>query len=167
VACTVYLKVGDPPHGTYRWPVAVGSVERPHGLLRHVDAGNPQAWGSVGPMFASCLSTPWTACARHGITGQLYWQMMYAQQGVCAICHQCATHLGEVVPLGIDHDHDCCDAPAGCPRCVRGLLCSPCGGWLGAYERRIAFPGVGQLVADRRSTIDAYLAMPTARKICV
>lgn len=77
---------------------------------------------------------PWTACARHKITGERYRELLSSQQGVCAICRQSNVRLGEVVPLGIDHDHVCCSGRSSCGRCVRGLHCAGCGGFLGLLE---------------------------------
>jgi hypothetical protein len=77
---------------------------------------------------------PWTACAKHHITGQRYRELLYAQNGVCAICGMGNFRMGECVPLGIDHDHACCPGKSSCGRCVRGPHCSSCGGFLGFLE---------------------------------
>ncbi|GAA4263887.1 endonuclease domain-containing protein [Dactylosporangium darangshiense] len=163
-ACGVYLNnPADPipPPDDRHSPIIAATTTPTTTPLLHPAARRRLARGREWATRACCVQTPWTACARHGITGVLYWQMMYAQQGVCAICGQCAYRDGEIVPLGIDHDHACCDAPTGCARCVRGLLCSPCGGWLGAYERQTRFPGLAGFLARHRTQVDAYLATPT------
>jgi hypothetical protein len=55
---------------------------------------------------------------------------------ICGICKQpeTLTMLGKVRRLCIDHDHNCC--PAGCKRCIRGLLCYDCNKKLGVVENR-------------------------------
>jgi hypothetical protein len=83
---------------------------------------------------ACSTAVPWTACAKHNITGRQYLELLRAQNGVCAICGNGNVRLGEPVPLGIDHDHACCPGRTSCGRCVRGLHCSGCGGFLGFLE---------------------------------
>ena len=103
-------------------------------LLRHPTADDRSVWNMPLPDAACSTVVPWTACARHHITGQRYRQILIEQQGVCAICDGCETRLGEPWPLGIDHDHVCCPGRSSCGRCVRGLHCSSCGGSLGMLE---------------------------------
>jgi hypothetical protein len=89
----------------------------------------------VEQSWAACSTVvPWTACAKHKITGSRYRKLLFAQQGVCAICGHGNYRLGEVVPLGIDHDHACCPGKTSCGGCVRGLHCAGCGGFLGLLE---------------------------------
>lgn len=58
-----------------------------------------------------------------GLTVEQYDEMLAAQDGVCAMCHEpCATGRR----LAVDHDHQ--------TGAVRGLLCGRCNTWLGIYE---------------------------------
>ena len=85
------------------------------------------------------------------------WMALYrAQGGRCAIC---GVARGIDRMLGVDHDHNCCNGPRSCGRCVRGLLCS---GSLNANtcNRLIAHY---DLAALRRAV--AYLEDPPARRI--
>ena len=62
----------------------------------------------------------------YGITSEQYWAMYEAQGGCCYICQKAT---GKTKALAVDHDHNCTEGhdPAhGCPKCVRGLLCSTC-----------------------------------------
>lgn len=69
--------------------------------------------------------------SRHRITADDYRRLRNAQEGVCGICRR--GNGGK--PLVIDHDHMCCANRWGtCGRCVRGLLCPGCNGWLGMLE---------------------------------
>lgn len=81
----------------------------------------------------------------HGITVAQYDQILDAQGGVCAICHEPPRGKN----LAVDHDHSCCPGTrGGCGKCVRGLLCEDCN------------HGIGNLRDDPailRSAID-YLA---------
>ncbi len=89
----------------------------------------------------------------YGISGEVYWELHVAQGGYCAICRKAR---GVVRNLAVDHDHKLCDdhpPEQGCPRCIRGLLCSPCNTLIGRY-------GVEAL----RRAID-YLENPPARKM--
>lgn len=47
-------------------------------------------------------------------------QMIAAQGGACAICHE----IPDV--WMVDHDHACCPGEKSCGQCVRGLLCHHC-----------------------------------------
>lgn len=103
-------------------------------LPMYLLAADRSAWGMDYPTAACELPIPWTACARHHTTGQWYRRVLREQGGVCALCGGCAKVAGEPVPLCIDHDHSCCERKNSCGRCVRGLLCSLCGGPLGYVE---------------------------------
>lgn len=67
---------------------------------------------------------------RHGITEDIYKQILESQSHKCAIC-------GSEAPSGqhgewhIDHDHNHCKGPHGCAKCVRGILCMHCNQMLG------------------------------------
>ena len=63
-----------------------------------------------------------------GITPEQYEQIKDVQGGRCAIC-QVAN--GATKALAVDHDHRHCGKGAGCPSCIRGLLCSNCNNMLG------------------------------------
>lgn len=71
----------------------------------------------------------------YGMTMQDYDRMFEAQGGRCAICRSDKS-FGRGEAFNIDHDHSCSGhhAPsAGCPECVRGLVCNRCNvliGWL-------------------------------------
>ncbi|MGC5022596.1 endonuclease domain-containing protein [Micromonospora sp. DT47] len=54
---------------------------------------------------------------------------------MCGICQKANLRGAEAIPLYIDHDHLCCpDHHNTCGRCIRGMLCSGCNGWLGELE---------------------------------
>jgi Recombination endonuclease VII len=62
----------------------------------------------------------------YGITIEFYWQLYEFQGGKCYICRRAT---GKTKKLAVDHDHDCQEGHArenACPKCVRGLLCTPC-----------------------------------------
>lgn len=65
---------------------------------------------------------------RHGITVAQYDELLAAQGGTCAICHESQTTFsdGRVRRLDVDHDHRCCPGRHSCGACIRGLLCSNC-----------------------------------------
>jgi hypothetical protein len=80
----------------------------------------------------------------YGITAEDYAALLAVQNGVCFICQRAK---GFRKALSVDHDHavailDGHAEEAGCPNCVRGLLCQPCNRMLGhlrdepeAFER--------------------------------
>ena len=63
-----------------------------------------------------------------GITPEQYEQIKDLQGGRCAICQVAS---GATKALAVDHDHRHCGKGAGCPECIRGLLCSTCNNMLG------------------------------------
>lgn len=65
---------------------------------------------------------------KFGLTSDDYWDMMKAQDGVCAICGNPETQIqqGRVQPLGVDHNHD--------TGAVRGLLCAGCNNGIGRFR---------------------------------
>lgn len=95
----------------------------------------------VARLPAACIydvcstAMPRKALVRHRLTPQRYRALRDAQDGVCGICGRGNLRGWDAVPLFIDHDHVCCpDHRSACGRCVRGLLCSGCNGWLGELE---------------------------------
>lgn len=82
-----------------------------------------------------CIETPVKAVLRHHTSEARYRKLLLAQGGVCGICGGTAWHhsMGPV-PLPIDHNHLCCPGSDSCGRCVRGLLCPSCNGFLGLAE---------------------------------
>ena len=90
----------------------------------------------------------------YGITAAQY-QMLYRHQG--GSCYICQRATGATRNLAVDHDHDLCDThppDRGCPRCVRGLLCSICNRVvIGRYDEESLLRAV------------KYLRHPPARSI--
>lgn len=64
----------------------------------------------------------------HGITKDLYEEVLREQGGGCAVCGR------SDVPLVIDHDHDHCSGTYGCAICFRGVLCNLCNRGLGYFQ---------------------------------
>lgn len=71
----------------------------------------------------------------------------------CCICGR-ATGRGKIA-LSIDHDHACCDGPASCGFCIRGLICRPCNSYLGYIRDSVE-------AAERLLT---HLTNPIGRRI--
>ncbi len=65
---------------------------------------------------------------KYGLTPEKYDEMLEAQGGGCAICHEPPGDRN----LYVDHDHGCCPGQYTCGKCVRGLLCILCNT---AYEQ--------------------------------
>lgn len=69
------------------------------------------------------------------ITGEEYWAIYAAQDGMCAICLRAK---GKSKRLCVDHDHNCPeghDPKMGCRKCIRALLCTTCNhDLLGKYD---------------------------------
>jgi hypothetical protein len=75
-------------------------------------------------------------CNRYGMTVEEYDVKLASQNGVCVVCKRLPT---ENIPLGIDHDHNCCNSGCrSCGKCVRGLLCRNCNNALGAINDNIS-----------------------------
>lgn len=105
--------------------------------------------------LSCCLDSPRRALERFRMTAATYRALLVSQNGVCAIC--CRGHwvAGRPAPLYIDHDHGCCPNRAWtCGRCVRGLLCAGCNGWLGELE----LWGTGRSGPAWEQAAQAYLA---------
>lgn len=69
---------------------------------------------------------------RHGMNPEVFYAILKAQGGVCAIC---GNPPNEGKRLAIDHDHSCCDRYKGtCGKCNRGLLCANCNTALGLFQ---------------------------------
>ena len=67
----------------------------------------------------------------YGLTLDEYGEILSAQNGVCAICHEsCSTGYR----LAVDHDHSCCPGKKSCGKCIRGLLCANCNHVLGLVK---------------------------------
>lgn len=65
----------------------------------------------------------------YGLTGPEYDTLYRFQGGRCALCQRATGN--DRKRLAVDHDHqqamvDGHDPDKGCPRCVRGLVCSVC-----------------------------------------
>lgn len=99
-----------------------------------------QEWRKAHPelVFDSQLRT------EYGITTEQYRQMIFDQNGKCAICGK------DTVKLKIDHNHMTQE--------VRGLLCTPCNIRLGIYEKTewvkkalayLADPPMNKIIAMR------------------
>lgn len=73
----------------------------------------------------------------YGISLDDYNRMLEEQGGVCGMCGEPETAVlhGKVISLAVDHDHDHDWAhtatQAGCPECIRELLCRECNVFLG------------------------------------
>lgn len=65
---------------------------------------------------------------RNGITWERYGEMLAAQDGKCAVCR--TDKPGGTGRWHIDHNHVCCPGRRSCGKCIRGLLCSTCNGYL-------------------------------------
>lgn len=99
------------------------------------------------------LGLPKKALGRHRMTADDYRRLRAAQEGLCGICRH-----GSYRPLVIDHDHVCCIShQRTCGRCVRGLLCPGCNGWLGMFELRARLPDLDDDGAWHVAAL-AYLA---------
>jgi hypothetical protein len=112
----------------------------------------PALWSTPGQ--ETCLDVPLKALKRHHFDQDDYLARLREQHGGCAICGK-ATYRSPVglVPLLIDHDHDCCPGKASCGRCVRGLLCADCNGSMGLME------ATGQAMSTKQiEPMRAYLA---------
>lgn len=66
----------------------------------------------------------------YNLTRDEYEALLFAQNGVCAICLSPPGRRG----WAVDHDHSCCPGPRSCGKCVRGLLCDKCNIGLGYFN---------------------------------
>ena len=67
-----------------------------------------------------------------GLTLAEYQQMIYQQQGLCALCKE-PLDLEKRNPP-VDHDHKCCDGKKSCGKCIRGIVHQGCNVFLGFVE---------------------------------
>lgn len=92
--------------------------------------------------------------AKFNISPEHYDEMLFAQDGVCAICRRPETKRrnGIALALAVDHDHSCCRGDFSCGSCIRGLLCGRCNhaiGFLGDDPDQIR--RAADYVATRRA----------------
>jgi len=64
------------------------------------------------------------------LTLEQYDALLVSQNSVCAICQK-STGMRY---LAVDHDHTCCPTLKTCGKCIRGLLCQKCNGFLGRIQ---------------------------------
>lgn len=120
-----------------------------------------RAWPLVvvdrDPLQVCALGLPTKALGRHRITADRYRQLRNTQDGVCGICERGNLRGADAIPLDIDHDHICCpDHHNTCGKCIRGLLCSGCNGFLGEMELWGKVPGIDEDGTWERAAL-AYL----------
>jgi len=77
----------------------------------------------------------WSYRVRHlrdcfKMTPEDYDELLLSQNSVCAICEK----PSGMNYLAVDHDHMCCDSKKTCGKCIRGLLCQKCNGFLGRIQ---------------------------------
>jgi hypothetical protein len=70
---------------------------------------------------------------KYNLTDIAYDQMIFDQEGKCAICGS-----KDIFRLCVDHDHNCCSGRISCGKCVRGLLCNRCNLGLGGFDDDIS-----------------------------
>lgn len=130
--------------GQHRRPPLAPGSELADG--RHVAriVATEQWW--VDSRRVCCLTLPAKALHTHRLSEAAYQQVLASQHGVCGICGEGNKRSGTgAIPLFIDHDHLCCPPRRRtCGRCVRGLLCSGCNGWLGEMELLMRDPSTPQ-----------------------
>lgn len=76
----------------------------------------------------------WSSIKRWSITKDEWYQILDAQEGVCALCGE-LNHDGRA--LHVDHDHSCCGPDKACQNCIRGLLCISCNRMIGLAEKKL------------------------------
>lgn len=78
---------------------------------------------------------------RHGMTAERYQELFVKQNGLCCICGNPETMIvkrtGQLLPLSVDHNHECCPGKKSCSKCFRGLICSSCNKGLGYFKDSI------------------------------
>lgn len=70
----------------------------------------------------------------YNITLDDYNKLLKKQNGCCFICGRSGLRKN----LGVDHDHKCCPGKKSCGKCIRGLLCNVCNGFLGTIKDDIS-----------------------------
>jgi len=75
-------------------------------------------------------STDWRF-KRHGISMDIFEEMLKSQGGGCAICGQFTN------AMCIDHNHSHCPGSYGCSKCFRGVLCSQCNMAIGILKEDV------------------------------
>lgn len=68
--------------------------------------------------------------SRYNLTLDEYNKLLEKQNGCCFICGRPKLRRN----LGVDHDHSCCSGKKSCGKCIRGLLCDICNGFLGVIK---------------------------------
>jgi len=89
--------------------------------------------------------------SKYGITAAVYFEMLDAQGGCCAICRSDAKTINQT--LAVDHDH--------ATGAVRGLLCAGCNRMLGCATDRpdVLLAGAGYLNAKAAQVfIESFMA---------
>lgn len=94
---------------------------------------------------------------RFGITADQYLWLWEQQDGLCYFCgfEETVIHhgSGEVMRLGVDHDHECDqghDPKKACVLCVRGLACYNCNIFIERARRSaVLYPRIKDLLARR------------------
>lgn len=74
---------------------------------------------------------------------------LWTFQGEACICGRRPSRAPD-----IDHDHACCDGPASCGRCVRGLLCRQC-------NREV----IGRYSAEQLRALADYIENPPMARL--
>ncbi len=91
-----------------------------------------------------------STCRKHGISSEVYDQLIEKQDNLCAICrHPCESGR----ELNIDHDHRCCPGKYSCGKCIRGLLCVRCNQALGKLRDDPALLRVAAEYLERTTCI--------------
>ena len=66
-----------------------------------------------------------TVVSHHGITREMFDDMIVSQSGLCKIC------LAQLIRPSVDHNHECCEGTYSCGYCIRGLICRKCNSAIG------------------------------------
>lgn len=81
-----------------------------------------------------------SSLSTYNVTGRFLFALLDRQGGKCGA--GCGSPVSLLVGRGhdleahIDHDHQCCNGPGSCGKCIRGILCPPCNQVLGWIEGR-------------------------------
>lgn len=74
-----------------------------------------------------------------------------AQRGICPVCED--RLMG--IDFHTDHDHDCCQGPKSCGKCVRGLLHNYCNTLVGHFEtRQRELTNIKKYLSKTRKVVD-------------